>query len=48
MSTSKTQTIPDGDNVEIEYTKLSAELEQLQSLLDSITERKKNIQLISD
>lgn len=48
MSTTPKQTITDGDNVEIEYTKLSAELEQLQSLLDSITERKKNIQLIND
>jgi DNA-directed RNA polymerase subunit H (RpoH/RPB5) len=29
MSTTPKQTITDGDNVEIEYTKLSAEIEQL-------------------
>lgn len=36
------------DSLELEYKTLSVELEQLQALFQQITERKKNIQLISD
>ena len=44
------QTVQDGDGEtnEIEYRKLSVELDELQALLGDITERKKNIQLIND
>lgn len=38
----------DGDSVEMEYAKLSTEMEQLQCLLDSILERKKKMELIGD